>query len=135
MRQTIETGVKPVGHYASATVGGGLVFVSGQGPTEPETGRLVDGDFRAQARQCLRNVEAILRAQGGTLDDVVKTTVFLHDWSDFAVLNEVYAEFFPREPPARSTVQGSRPFGHRLAIEAVALAQEPNTTGPRRRGS
>lgn len=123
MRNVIETGIKPMGHYSSAATGGGLIFVSGQAPTEPASGELVEKEFRDQARQCLRNVQTVLRAAGVSLDDVVKTTVFLHDWNDFAALNEVYAEFFPHHPPARSTVQGSRPAGQRIAIEAIAVAK------------
>ncbi|HWG92588.1 MAG TPA: Rid family hydrolase [Candidatus Thermoplasmatota archaeon] len=123
MRQVFGEGIPRAGHYSSAAVGGGFTFVSGQGPLVPETGRVIDGDFRAKARQCLRNIEAVLKSAGGTLDDVVKTTVFLHDWSDFGTLNEVYAEGFPVNPPARSTIQGTRPPGHALAIEAIAIAR------------
>lgn len=123
MRQTFADSFPRAGHYSSAVEGGGFLFVSGQGPLDPATGRVVDGDFRAKARQCLRNIEAILQASGGSLDDVVKTTVFLQDWGDFAALNEVYAEVFPENPPARSTLQGMRPPGHLLAIEAIAVAR------------
>lgn len=123
MPQIIQADLAAAGHYSAAAIGGGLVFVSGQGPLDPATGRVVDGDFRAKARRCLLNVEIALEAAGGGLEDVVKTTVFLHDWSDFAAVNEVYAEFFPDRPPARSTIQGSRPPGHQLAIEAVAVAR------------
>lgn len=123
MRRVVETNVPAVGHYSSAAVGGGLIFISGQGPMDPKTGAVVAGDFRAKVRQCLRNTEAILAAAGGSLDDVVKTTVFLEDWQDFAAVNEVYAEFFPSKPPARSTIQGARPPNHQLAIEAIALAR------------
>lgn len=122
MREVVEAGLPAAGHYSSAAIGGGLIFVSGQGPMDPRTGRVVEGDFRAKARQCLSNIELALEAAGGSLDDVIKTTVFLQDWSDFGVLNEVYAEVFPLQPPARSTIQGARPAGHLLAIEAIAVA-------------
>lgn len=122
MREVVEAGLPAAGHYSAAAIGGGLIFVSGQGPMDPRTGGVVEGDFRAKARQCLRNVETALKAAGASLDDVVKTTALLHDWSDFAALNEVYAEFFPTKPPARSTIQGARPPGHQLAIEAIAVA-------------
>ena len=125
MPQVIDAPVAAVGHYSAATIGAGLVFVSGQSPLDPKTGKPVDGDFRAKARQALRNVETALQAAGCRKADVLKTTVFLHDWNDFPVLNEVYAEFFPGKPPARSTIQGSRPPGHLLAIEAIALAPQP----------
>lgn len=122
MPQIIDAPVVAVGHYSAAAVGAGLVFVSGQGPMDPRTSKPVEGDFRAKARQALENVEAVLKAAGCSKADVLKTTVFLHDWADFPVLNEVYAEFFPGRPPARSTIQSSRPPGHLLAIEAIAVA-------------
>lgn len=120
MPDIVQAPLAAAGHYSAAAVGAGLVFVSGQGPLDPATGRPVEGDFRAKARRALRNVEVALAAAGCGLQDVVKTTVFLEDWADFPALNEVYAEMFPGKPPARSTVQGSRPPGHRLAIEAIA---------------
>lgn len=129
MVQIIEGPATAVGHYSAAAIGAGLVFVSGQAPIDPRTGKPVDGDFRAKARQALRNVEAALEASGCIKADVVKTTVFLHDWNDFAALNEVYKEFFPGKPPARSTVQGSRPPGHLLAIEAIAVAPPTDRSG------
>lgn len=122
MREAIEAGPRPMGTFTNGVLGGGFVFVSGQPPIDPMTGAIPQ-DFRQQARQCLRNVEMVVKAAGGSLDDVVKTTVWLHDWSDYAALNEVYAEVFPRAPPARSTVQSARPPPHRLAIEAIALAR------------
>lgn len=122
MVQIVEGPATAVGHYSAAAIGAGLVFVSGQGPMVPGTGKPVEGDFRAKARQALRNVEDALAAAGCTKADILKTTVFLHDWNDFAALNEVYKEFFPGKPPARSTIQGSRPPGHLLAIEAIAVA-------------
>lgn len=122
MREVVRAQVAAAGHYSAAAFGAGLIFVSGQGPLDPSTGRPVEGDARAKVRQCLRNVEVALRAAGASLDDVVKTTVFLEDWADFPAVNEVYAEFFPKDPPARSTIQGMRPPGHRVAIEAIAEA-------------
>ena len=123
MRQVFGEKHPVSGHYSNAVLGGGLVFVSGQGPLDPKTGKVVEGDFRTLVRQCLRNVEAILADAGCTKDDLVRTTVYLHDWADYQALNEVYAEVFATRPPARSTVQGSRPPGHRLAIEAIAVAR------------
>lgn len=123
MREVIEANVAAAGHYSPATIGAGLIFVSGQGPLDERTGKPVDGDFKAKARQCIRNIETALRASGASLDDVVKTTVFIESWSDFPELNEVYAECFPSKPPARSTIQGARPAGHLLAIEAIALVR------------
>lgn len=114
---------RPVGPYSQATRVGDLIFCAGQAALDPATGRLVEGGIREQTRRVLRNLEAVLQAAGSGLDRVVKTTVFLHDWKDFREMNETYAEFFPKNPPARSTVQGSRwPEGSLVAMEAIALA-------------
>lgn len=120
MRQTFGNVHPTSGHYSNAVRAGQLLFVSGQGPLDLSTGRVVEGDLRMKARQCLRNIETILRDADASLDDVVRTTVYLHDWSDFGTLNEVYADVFPENPPARSTVQGTRPPGHQIAVEAIA---------------
>ncbi|HKQ48236.1 MAG TPA: Rid family detoxifying hydrolase [Phycisphaerae bacterium] len=114
---------KSVGPYSQATRAGGFIFCAGQGGFDPKSGRLVDGGIREQTRQVLRNIGAILDAGGSSLRRVVKVTVFLHDWKYFGAMNEVFAEFFPEKPPARSTVQGERwPEGSLVAIEAIALA-------------
>ena len=85
--------------------------------------KLVDGGIREQTRQVLRNIDSILRAAGSELPSVVKVTVFLHDWRYFQEMNEVFTEFFPTNPPARSTVKGERwPDGSLIAIEAIAIA-------------
>ncbi|WP_338032152.1 Rid family detoxifying hydrolase [Deinococcus deserti] len=111
-----------MGRYSHATRGGGLIFVSGQGAFDPETGRIVDGGIREQTSQVLRNISLILQSAGADLSSVVKVTVFLHAWKDFAEMNEVYASFFPAKARARSTVQGERwPEGSLVAIEAIAL--------------
>lgn len=110
-----------VGPYSQAIIHGELVFTAGQIPLDPATGELVNGDVRAQTRQVLRNLEAVLNAAGSSLDRVLKTTVFLADMNDFAAVNEVYAEFFPDVPPARSAVQvAALPKTARVEIEAVA---------------
>lgn len=110
-----------IGPYAQAIVAGDLVFCSGQIPLTPG-GELIDGDISAQTRQVLTNLTAVLAAAGSALDRVVKTTVFLADMADFAAMNAVYAEFFPADPPARSTVQVARlPRDVRVEIEAVAI--------------
>lgn len=127
MRETVGdagAGLRYPGHFSGGAFvrepTGVTLYVSGQPPTDLRTGEM-PADFRDQARQALRNVELVVRLAGGTLDDVVKTTVWLHDWRDYAALNEVYAEVFPQRPPARSTVQSPRPGGQLLAIEAVAV--------------
>lgn len=112
------------GPYSQATRAGDFIFCAGQGGFDPRTGTLVEGGIREQTAQVLRNLSAILDAAGSNLSRVVKVTVFLHDWKYFNEMNEVFAEFFPEKPPARSTVQGQRwPEGSLVAMEAVALAQ------------
>lgn len=109
-----------IGPYSQAIVSEGLVFCSGQLGLDPATGQLVDG-VEAQAERALRNLSAVLDAAGATLDDVVKTTVFLADLADFAAVNAVYARHVSDPPPARSTVQvAGLPRGGLLEIEAIA---------------
>lgn len=100
---------------------GDHVFVSGMGPLGPD-GKVVEGDIRAQARLTLENVRKVVEAGGSDLDHVVSVTVYLRDLDDFAAMNEVYREFFRREPrPARATVQAGLLFGMRIEIQAVAV--------------
>ncbi len=125
MRQTVQTDRAPaaIGPYSQAVkASGSFVFTAGQIPIDPATGELVRGDIREQARRVLLNLAAVLEAAGASMDSVVKTTVFLRDMDDFAAVNEVYAEFFPASPPARSAVQAARlPKDVGVEIEAVAL--------------
>ncbi|MFO7167249.1 MAG: RidA family protein [Chloroflexota bacterium] len=110
-----------IGPYSQAVIAGDIVFCSGQIPLTPD-GKLVEGDIKAQTRQVLTNLRSVLEAAGSSLEKVVKTTVFLADMGEFAAMNEVYAEFFPSAPPARSTVQVARlPRDVRVEIEAVGL--------------
>lgn len=128
MRQTVETdeAPKPVGPYAQAVLAGDFVFAAGQIGLDPATGKLVPGGTREQLVQVLDNLSAVLRACGHQLDDVVKTTVYLVDLGDMAVVNEVYARYFPPPHPARATVQvAALPAGARVEIEAVALRSAP----------
>ncbi|HSE43284.1 MAG TPA: Rid family detoxifying hydrolase, partial [Acidobacteriota bacterium] len=111
-----------VGPYSQGTRVGQFIFCSGQGAFDPTTGKLVEGGIREQTRQVIRNIESVLKAGGSNLRQVVKVTVFIHDWKYFAEMNEVFAEFFGEKPPARSTIQGSRwPEGSLLAMEAIAI--------------
>ncbi|OUM99072.1 MAG: deaminase [Firmicutes bacterium ZCTH02-B6] len=122
-RQTIHTDRAPkaIGPYSQAVKAGGFVFVSGQIPLDPETGQLVDGDIVAQTERVLKNVQAVLEAAGASMADVVRATVYLKDLNDFAVVNEVYARFFPSAPPARVAVEVSRlPRDVRVEIDAIA---------------
>ena len=112
-----------IGPYSQAIRAGGLVYVSGQIPLDPETGQVVEGGIAAQAERVLDSLRAILNASGSGLDRVVKTTVFLTDLGNFTEVNEVYARIFPLAPPARATVQvAALPRGVGIEIEAVALA-------------
>lgn len=122
-RQAVRTDRAPaaVGPYSQAIRSGGFVFVSGQIPLDPATGRLVEGPVEAQARRALENLKAVLEAAGCGLQHVVKTTVFLRSMDDFATVNRVYAEFFPEPPPARSAVAvADLPRGAAVEIEAIA---------------
>jgi 2-iminobutanoate/2-iminopropanoate deaminase len=113
-----------VGPYSQAVQAGNFVFVSGQIPVDPRTGNPVSGDVKAQTRQVLNNLSAILAAAGSDLSDVVKTTVYLVSMDDFLEMNMAYAEFFDTQAPARACVEVSRlPKGVSLEIEAVAIIQ------------
>jgi 2-iminobutanoate/2-iminopropanoate deaminase len=123
-RQRIATSSAPaaIGPYSQAIISGELVFCSGQIALDPATGQLAEGDVRAQTRRALENLSAVLAAAGSSPALVVKTTVFLVSMADFAAMNEVYAEFFIEEPPARSTVAVAElPRGARVEVEAIAL--------------
>ena len=123
-RERISTNAAPaaIGPYSQAIVCGQMVFCSGQIALDPQTGQLIQGDVREQTRRVMQNLSAVLQAAGSSLDRVVKTTVFLPSISDFAAMNEVYGEFFPSDPPARSTVGVAElPRGARVEVECIAL--------------
>jgi 2-iminobutanoate/2-iminopropanoate deaminase len=110
-----------IGPYSQAIRTGNLIFVSGQIPLDPASGQLVAGDVRAQTRQVLKNLSAILEATGSDMSRAVKTTVYLRDLGEFTAMNEVYAEFFGDQPPARATVQVARlPRDAAVEIDVVA---------------
>lgn len=112
---------KAVGPYSQAVRSGSLLFTSGQVPLDPQTGKLETGPIDAQTRRVMDNLQAILKEAGVTFSDVVKSTVYLADLSDFAAMNAVYAAYFSSDPPARSTVQvAALPLGARIEIEMVA---------------
>ncbi len=124
-RRVVSTDEAPaaIGPYSQAVRAGGLLFTSGQIPLLPD-GSLETGDVGAQTRQVLTNLRAVLEAGGSSLKNVVKCTCFLKDMNHFAQMNEVYAEFFPDEPPARSAVEVARlPRDVLIEIEAVALVE------------
>ena len=127
-RHTVSTDKAPaaIGPYAQANRADGLVFTSGQIPLDPETGELTGTTIEEQTGRVLENLKAILEAAGTGMGNVVKTTVFLADMSDFAKMNEVYSSYFTGETlPSRTTVEVSAlPKGALVEIEAVALAAE-----------
>jgi 2-iminobutanoate/2-iminopropanoate deaminase len=117
-----EKAPKAIGPYSVAIESGGFVFCAGQTGIDPATGDLVSPDLEAQTRQVLTNLKNVLEAAGSGLDRVVKTTVFLRDMADFPKMNAIYAEFFPSNPPARSTIAvAGLPKGGIVEIEAIAL--------------
>lgn len=125
MREVIATnaGPKAIGPYSQAIKANGLVFLSGQIAFDPATQQLIDGDVSAQTERVLQNLSAILQAAGSSLAQVVKTTVFLKNMSDFAAMNEVYGRHFTQAPPARSTVEAARlPKDVLVEIDVIALA-------------
>jgi 2-iminobutanoate/2-iminopropanoate deaminase len=127
VKEIIQTEHAPqaIGPYSQAVKTNGLVFASGQIPTDPQTGQFVPGGIEEQTEQVLKNLAAVLEAAGSGLNRVVKTTVFLLDMQEFGAMNEVYGRFFKEEPPARATVQAARlPRDARVEIEAIALALE-----------
>jgi 2-iminobutanoate/2-iminopropanoate deaminase len=111
-----------IGPYSQAIAAAGLVFCSGQIPLDPANGQVVEGGIEVQTRRVLDNLSAVLLAAGSSLQQVVKTTIFLADMNDFAAVNTIYAEYLGTEPPARSTVQVARlPRDVRVEVEAIAL--------------
>lgn len=124
MRHAIAApGAPPaIGPYSPAIRAGNLLFLSGQIPIDPATGRVVEGDIAAQTDQVLRNVAALLDAAGASFDQVARTTVFLADMDEFAAMNAVYARYVADPPPARATVQVARlPLDVRVEIDAIAV--------------
>ena len=124
MRETVMAGKgpKPAGPYSHAVVSGGFVFISGQGPVDPETGAMPDA-FAEQVRQTLRNVQTILEAAGSSLENVVKVNAYVTDLTRFAEFNEVYREFFSHDPPARTTV-GVSLLGFLVEVDCIAALPE-----------
>ena len=125
MHQAIytEKGAKPLGPYSQGIVAQGrMVFLSGQGPVDPESGKLVLGTFREQAELTLSNVGTLLEAAGATWADVVQVNVFIADQTNFAVFNEVYARFVQEPYPARSTIEAC--LGQ-MGLEVAAIAVIP----------
>ena len=125
-RSIIQTSDAPkaIGTYSQGIKSGSLVFTSGQIPLNPKTGELIDGDFKMEISQVLTNLNGVLKSGGSSLKKTVKLTVFLTDLSYFPQVNEVFEEFFPENPPARSAVQVSAlPMNAKIEIEAVGSVE------------
>jgi 2-iminobutanoate/2-iminopropanoate deaminase len=123
-RERIDTPGAPTanGHYSNAIAFGDLVFCAGQTPVDPKTGNIVEGPFEAQVHQSLKNLAVVLEAAGSSLAQTLKTTVFLKDMNNIAVMNEIYRTYFPDPPPARSTIEVARlPKDSQVEIELVAV--------------
>jgi 2-iminobutanoate/2-iminopropanoate deaminase len=113
---------KAIGPYSQAIASGNLVFTSGQIPIDPKTQQMVEGDVRVQTERVMENLAAVLEAAGCSFADVVKASIFVADLGDFAAVNEVYGKRFPKDPPARSTVQvAALPRGSRVEIDLIAV--------------
>ena len=123
-REAVATGGAPqaIGPYSQAVRIGNLLFCSGQIPLDPATGELVTGDIATQTHRVFANLKAVLDAAGAGFDAVARTTVYLADMADFAAMNQVYAEYFTRPAPARSTIQAAAlPKNARVEIDVIAV--------------
>jgi 2-iminobutanoate/2-iminopropanoate deaminase len=123
-RKIVESEKAPraIGPYSVANITGNLIYTAGQLGIDRSMGELVEGGIQAQTKMALTNLKYVLEAAGSGLENVVKTTVFLKDIDEFALMNEVYATFFVENPPARSAVQvAALPKGGAVEIEAVAV--------------
>lgn len=127
-RVLTEKAPSPIGPYSQGIlVDGKFLYTAGQVAIDPSTGKIVDGDIKAQTRQVMKNLEAILVAGGASFKSVFKTTVFLKDMGEFAAMNEVYGEYFSASAPARSTVEVARlPRDVKVEIEAIATTNAAN---------
>lgn len=125
-REVVQTEKAPkaIGPYSQAIKVdcGKMIFCSGQIPLDPQTGAMIEGDVAAQTRRVMENLRAVLEAAGAGLEHVVRCNIFLADMNDFAVVNEVYGQYFPKDPPSRATVQVARlPKDARVEIDCIAV--------------
>lgn len=112
---------EPIGPYSQAVQHGNMLFCSGQIAIDPKTGQVNTGDVKAQAKQVMKNIEAVLTAADMNFDNIVKTTIFLTSMNDFSAVNEIYGQYFKSQPPARSTVAvAGLPKGVQVEIEVLA---------------
>ena len=132
MKKIISTKEAPaaVGPYSQAVRVGSTVYCAGQIPLDPKSGLIVPGDIGAQTRRVLENIAAVLRAESLAFENIVKTTIFLTNLSDFQTVNEIYGSYFKKEPPARSTVQvPALPKGANVEIEVIAVVNGNGLSG------
>jgi 2-iminobutanoate/2-iminopropanoate deaminase len=132
MKKIISTKEAPaaIGPYSQAVRVGSTLYCAGQIPLDPKSGQIVPGDIGAQTRRVLENIAAVLRAESLAFENIVKTTIFLTNLSDFQTVNEIYGSYFKKEPPARSTVQvPALPKGASIEIEVIAVANGNGLSG------
>ncbi len=126
MKKIINTSKAPkaIGPYSQAVEANGMLFISGQVPINPETGKIVEGGITKQTEQVMQNIKAILTKAGYTFDDVIKSTCLLSDMANFGAMNEVYANYYPENPPARAAFAVKElPLSVMIEIETIAVKQ------------
>ncbi len=124
MKKVVNTDNAPkaIGPYSQAIEANGMLFISGQVPIDPATGQIVEGGIKEQTEQVMKNIEAILESAGYTFKDVIKSTCLLSDMDNFAAMNEVYAKYYPNNPPARAAYGVVKlPLGVMVEIETIAV--------------
>jgi 2-iminobutanoate/2-iminopropanoate deaminase len=124
MKKTVNTehAPKAIGPYSQAIENNGILFISGQVPINPATGKMVEGSIREQTKQVMENIGAILKTAGYTFEHVVKSTCLLSDMDNFAAMNEVYGSYYPNDPPARAAFGVVKlPLGALIEIETIAM--------------
>jgi 2-iminobutanoate/2-iminopropanoate deaminase len=125
MKEAVHTdrAPNPIGPYSQGIRANGFIFLAGQVALDPKSGELISGDVRQQTERTLENLKGVLEAAGANLNHVVKVTIFLKNMGDFAGMNEIYARYFPKLPPARSTVEVARlPKDALVEIELIAVS-------------
>lgn len=115
---------KPVGPYSQAVKAGNFLFISGQGPIDPQTGKILSDNIEQQAIRTLENIKAILNSEGLDFKDVVKVSVFLKDIKNFSKMNDIYSSYFQSDPPARTTIQAVPPADIEIEIDVVAFYKD-----------
>ena len=117
-----EKAPKAIGPYSQAVESNGILYISGQIPINPESGKLIEGDIKEQTEQVMKNIEAVLEAAGYAFSDVVKSTCLLNDMNNFAAMNEVYGKYYQSDPPARAAYAVVKlPLGSLIEIETIAV--------------